>query len=660
MKKLRIIMIALLGLLPAAAAQDWVGTVPAPDFPPGLDWLNTERPLSLADLRGRIVLLDFWTYGCINCIHVIPELRALQEKYLDVLTVIGVHSAKFTNEADTANIRVIADRYGREEPLVNDLDFTVWRSYGMNAWPGFILVDPEGNIVGRHSGEGIYDLFDDVIETMVHVFDARGSLVRGVPDFGGDPLRPVRSALLYPGKVLADEGSGRVFISDTGNNRVVVADFSGLVLAVIGSGRADLVDGTFAEAAFNAPQGLTLDETGRLYVADTGNHSVRRADLEAGTVTTVAGQGRQEYMFGLSEVDGLTHGLNSPWDVLWLDGSVFTAMAGQHQLWRFDPGTSRLYLHAGSGRELLTDGELRKGGLNQPSGLSSDGQVLFVADAEASAIRSADVAEGGHLRTLVGTGLFDFGDVDGRGDEVRLQHPLGVAWDGSGVWIADTYNHSLKYLDPEGLTVRRVFGTGTPGFTDGAAGEAAFYEPGGLSWAHGVLFVADTNNHSIRIADPESGSVGSLELRDPEGLLAAPRPRAEEAFDEVVTLPGAVLQPGSFTFELTVTLPDGYTANHLAPLTLGLASDSPAVTVETPLLELREPDFPLTLTAEASAEEGAEAGLSADLSVYYCEETARQVCLIRQVRFLLPVRFSAADADASGRVEAAWQAPALP
>src|SRR5690625_75480 len=521
---------ALLAAAPAAAGQDWIGTVPAPDFPGGLDWLNTDAPLSLEDLRGRIVLLDFWTYGCINCIHVIPELERLQQEYADVLTVIGVHSAKFTNEADTDNIRLIADRYGRSEPIVNDAGFDVWRSYGMNAWPGFVLIDPEGDIVGRHAGEGIYDLFADVIENMVPVFEHLGTLEPGRKEFGTGAEVRARTALRYPGKVLADPGQDRLFISDTGNSRIVVTDISGTVLDVIGSGVRELRDGTFTEAAFRDPQGLALDGAGRLYVADTGNHALRRVDLGERTVETVAGHGAQEYMFNLTEVDGLTHGLNSPWDVLWLEDRLFVAMAGQHQVWRFDPDTSLLELHAGSGREVLSDEQLLKGGLNQPSGLTTDGTVLFIADAEASAIRRADAEAGGQLVTLVGTGLFDFGDEDGRADEVRLQHPLGVAWDGKGVYVADTYNHRLKLLDPEERSVVTVFGSGTPGLGDGTGTDALFYEPGGLSYADGLLFVADTNNHTIRITDPEMGSVESVQLHDPDALLTAAHTASDDAF----------------------------------------------------------------------------------------------------------------------------------
>src|SRR5690554_5093349 len=284
MRRLLLPLLLLLWLPAAAQDSRYLGTNAAVEFPEGLDWINTAQPLTLAGLQGRIVLLDFWTYGCINCVHVIPDLKALQDKYDEELVVIGVHSAKFTNEARTENIRLIADRYGREEPIVNDADFEIWRAYGMNAWPGFMLIDPEGNAVGRHAGEGIFDLFDGIISEMIPLFESRGTLQRQPLSFtGGAVVRP-RAALRFPGKVLADAATDRLFIADSGNNRIVVTDLSGEVQAVIGSGTAELRDGSFGEAGFNAPQGMTLDDQGNLYVADTGNHSLRLIDLAAGQV----------------------------------------------------------------------------------------------------------------------------------------------------------------------------------------------------------------------------------------------------------------------------------------------------------------------------------------------------------------------------------------
>jgi thiol-disulfide isomerase/thioredoxin len=279
---------------PAPPEQDgYAGTLPAPEFPPGLEWLNVAAPLTLADLRGKIVLLDFWTYGCINCLHVIPDLKRLEEKFADELVVIGVHSAKFSNEGETENIRQIIQRYEIAHPVINDNQFQVWQQYGVAAWPTFVLIDPRGNVLGYHAGEGIFDLFNQVIIGMIAQFDAEDGIDRTPLALKLESESLANSPLLFPGKVLADGENGRLFIADSSRNRIVVTDLDGVVLAVIGSGSAGFADGDFRSAAFRSPQGLTLADADTLYVADTGNHAVRRIDLAAGTVSTAAGTGVQ-------------------------------------------------------------------------------------------------------------------------------------------------------------------------------------------------------------------------------------------------------------------------------------------------------------------------------------------------------------------------------
>src|SRR5690554_79130 len=299
------LLLCVLLFSPTAMTQSFLGVQPAVPFPEGLDWINTDEPLTLEMLEGKIVLLDFWTYGCINCIHVIPDLQALEDKYADELVVIGVHSAKFDHEGGTENIRLVSERYDRTHPVVNDNAFQLWRSYGIAAWPSFILIDPEGMVLGRHSGEGIFQLFDSVIASMIEVFDERGTLDRTPLLLNAGAVVQPRAALRFPGGILADEAGNRLFIADSANHRIVVTDLTGVVLEVIGTGVPELRDGWLDEASFQRPHGMALAGPDVLYVADTGNHSIRLIDLSQRTVTTVAGVGRQEYMFGLDQVDAL-------------------------------------------------------------------------------------------------------------------------------------------------------------------------------------------------------------------------------------------------------------------------------------------------------------------------------------------------------------------
>jgi thiol-disulfide isomerase/thioredoxin len=605
-----------------------VGTVAAPEFPPDVEWLNTGRPLSLAELRGKVVLLDFWTYGCINCMHVIPDLKRLEEKYPDELVVIGVHSAKFTNEGDSDNIRQIIRRYELDHPIINDNEFAVWSTYGVNAWPTFVLIDPDGLVLGFHSGEGIYELFDFVIAGMIKEFGAKGRLDLTPLDIILEHEGLVDSPLLFPGKVLADEANGRLFIADSNHSRIVITDLEGLVLDVIGSGLAGWQDGGFATAAFFRPQGLTLADDNTLYVADTENHTLRRLDLASRLVTTVAGtgeQGRYQQFGG----NGLDVALNSPWDVLAHEGLIYIAMAGQHQLWLYEPATEVVRAFAGSGREELKDGLLEEGGLNQPSGLATDGRRLYFADSEASAIRYLDLARG-TLHTIVGTGLFDFGDVDGVGDMVRLQHPLGLVYRNGLLYVADTYNSKIKVVKPETRESSSFLGGSVAGWQDGH--QALFDEPGGLSLAGDKVYIADTNNHAIRVADLTTREVSTLVLVDRQGLLTR-QPEGSAYTGKIITLDPQTVAAGEGVIRLQLDLPDGYKLNELAPLSVEWSGQD-GVEVAEARYQAIAPKMPVTVPAVFH--EG-ETKLTADLVVYYCKAAAESLCLIERVRLLLPL-----------------------
>jgi thiol-disulfide isomerase/thioredoxin len=614
------------------AAQSYAGTVPAPEFPPGLDWLNTERPLSLADLRGKAVLLDFWTYGCINCIHIIPDLKKLEEKYADELVVIGVHSAKFENEGDTDNIRRIILRYELEHPVINDNQFQVWGEYGARAWPTLVLIDPEGNVLGFHSGEGIYGPFDEVIGAMVDEFDTKGRIDRTPLNLKLEKDSQVDSPLLFPGKILVDGENDRLFIADSNHNRIVITDLEGTVLEVVGDGRARLEDGSYETASFFRPQGLTLADEDTLYVADTENHAIRRIDLATMEVETVAGTGQQVYM-RFPAGPALTTPLNSPWDVLYHDGKVYIAMAGQHQLWAYEPESKSVMLHAGSGREELTDGALTDGGLNQPSGLATDGEILYFADSEASAIRTADIDTEGKLSTIVGTGLFDFGDEDGVGDDVRLQHPLGVVYQDGLLYVTDTYNSKVKVIDPETKESTTLLGGEESGWRDGD--DPLFDEPGGLSIHENKIYIADTNNHVVRIADLDSEEVNTLVLIDTDGLLTRQAPDQEYS-GKFITLDEQVVATGEGKIQLEVDIPDGYYVNESAPFSMDWTSSNNLIGFDPDVANtnIAEPEFPLSFSAEFS--EGADE-LTGDLVIYYCQGESRSLCLIERVRVKVPV-----------------------
>lgn len=441
----------------------------------------------------------------------LPQLRKLERKWSRELAVVGVHSPKFLSERESASVRAAILRLEVGHPVVNDRDFRIWQAYAVRAWPTLLFVDPRGRVIGKHEGEFRLEAFDELLRRMVEEFDAAGWLDRRPLPFERE-RRPDPTPLRFPGKVLADEAGGRLFVSDTGGHRIVVADLEGRVRQVVGSGAPGLADGPLAEAAFYQPQGLALDGD-TLYVADTENHALRAVDLAAGRVRTIAGTGAP-LLGPRAGGPPLSTALSSPWDLAIVAGTLYVAMAGTHQLWALPPGGERIAPHTGDGREALEDGPLEAASMNQPSGLATNGRQLYVADSEASAVRVVDPRPGGAIRTIVGEGLFEFGDRDGVGRAaVRLQHPLGVAWHEGIVYVADTYNHKLKRLDPKTGECRTLAGSGEAGHADGPADAARFSEPSGLSAAGRRLFVADTNNHAVRVASLDRGEITTLVFR---------------------------------------------------------------------------------------------------------------------------------------------------
>jgi DNA-binding beta-propeller fold protein YncE len=475
------------------------GPIRAPGLDGATGWLNVSAPVTIEQLRGKVVILDFWTYGCVNCMHVLRDLKTLEQRFPDELVVIGIHSPKFTNEKDQANLKRILIRYEIEHPVANDANLEIWRRYGAKAWPTRVIIDPAGNLVGTALGEGNLEGFLNAVRTVVRVFDERGEINRSPLPLDLERRHHADQPLLYPGKVLADERHGRLFISDSNHNRIVVSTLDGTLIETIGSGLRGENDGIFLQARFRRPQGLALDASGDLlYVADTENHQVRVVDFVARAVHTLAGTGKQAAWMGEGG-DALRLDLNSPWDLAVKPGILIVAMAGSHQIWVIDLLNDQAYPYAGTGEEARRDGAVNEAAFAQPSGIAVDGNTLYVADAESNTIRALALPPENTLTTLAGGDLFDFGDRDGIGDDVRLQHPLGVAARDGRVFIADTYNHKIKALDPSTGTVSTL--------------ASGFAEPGGLSLAAGKLYVADTNHHAIRTVDLSSGRVDTLTIQ---------------------------------------------------------------------------------------------------------------------------------------------------
>ncbi|WP_207564400.1 NHL domain-containing thioredoxin family protein [Streptomyces sp. CA-256286] len=411
-------------------------------------WLNTgDRQYTLSELRGRIVILDFWTFCCVNCLHVLDELRELEEKHRDTVVIIGVHSPKFVHEAEHQAVVDAVERYEVHHPVLDDPELATWKQYAVRAWPTLVVIDPEGYVVAQHAGEGHAHAIEKLVEELEAEHGAKGTLRRGDGPYVAP--EPVATHLRFPGKALLLPDGG-FLVSDTTRHRLVELDEDGeTVRRHFGTGERGLSDGGPDEARFSEPQGLAVLPDGRIAVADTVNHAIRALDLTTGVTSTLAGTGRQWWQGTPTSGPAREVDLSSPWDLAWFGDRLWIAMAGVHQLWTYDPEDRAVRVAAGTTNEGLVDGPAAEAWFAQPSGLavSADGERLWIADSETSALRWVDRDE--HVHTAVGTGLFDFGHRDGAASQALLQHPIGVTAlpDGS-VAISDTYNHALRRYDP--------------------------------------------------------------------------------------------------------------------------------------------------------------------------------------------------------------------
>lgn len=408
--------------------------------------------------------------------------------------MIGVHSGKYHAERKTLRIQDAVSRLGVHHPVVNDRQFRIWRSFAVSAWPTIVAINGRGYVVGAHAGEFSAEALSPFLDTLV-AGKPTNIEKNATMDDGADALVPAADvmSLRYPGKVAVD--GMRIAISDSGNHRVIVGHLDGNTVAVeriIGGSRRAFADGP--TAAFDSPQGLAFDGD-TLLVADAENHSIREIDLGSGTTRTLAGTGNQ-----LRTVRDRNEGaLSSPWDLTISNGKIYVAMAGTHQLWVIDVATRVAHAYAGMGGEDIRDGSRAEALLAQPMGITHRGTRLYFADSESSAIRWCDT-DSGDVATILGTGLFDFGDADGVGDKVRLQHPQGVAVAPNGrLLIADSYNDCLKWIDPVSRSSTKWI--------------AGLSEPSGVACGPDRAYVADTNAHRVAAVDYESGELTSLTLR---------------------------------------------------------------------------------------------------------------------------------------------------
>jgi thiol-disulfide isomerase/thioredoxin/sugar lactone lactonase YvrE len=615
--------------------------------PAGLDgataWLNVTRPLTKADLEGRVVVVDFWTSACINCLHTLPILAQLEKTHAGQgLVVVGVHSPKFDAEIENERLRAAIAENEIAHPVAVDGQMKIWTAWAARSWPTVIVLDVHERVVFRRSGEPDKEELAAAVAGALDEAKREGLLKTG-PIAGLAPEGKDTGPLAFPGKIIA-LANGDVAVSDTLHHRIVFADSSFTVKEVVGSGLSGAKDGTYGEASFDKPQGLAASANGDVvYVADVENHLVRAIDRKAKTVTTVAGKGVLADHVLKRKGPGRETALRSPWDLVFTNDLLYVALAGSHQIAVFDPKDGTIAPFAGDGSEKRVDGPAAEAAFAQPSGLTTDGKTLWVADSESSSVRAIDLATR-QVKTVVGKDLFVFGDVDGAADKVRLKHPLGIVYgapkgEQAALWVVDTYNSKVKRVD-------LVTGSTRTFAKD-------LFEPSGIALVSGSLVVTDSKRH--RLARVSEMNVEPITLK---GLVAPARGVAVDAGAPVanqklekVEIPEVRMRPDApTTVRVTWKAPPGTAVNDDAPFKVrwnrsdGLA-EAPA-DVKTVGNKVKD-GFSVTVKPMAGA---PVATLAGDIDIVICDAATHSVCI--PVKRSLELGFmSVKDAAPEAKIE---------
>jgi DNA-binding beta-propeller fold protein YncE len=470
----------------------------APEFSAGLEWFNVDHPVRLSDQGGRVVLIDFDVWSAVYCKRTLNILQALDRKYRGELVIISVHAPRFPAEMRRSHVVKAVNKYGIKHPVVHDADMKLCHMYGIKTWPTLVLVDCEGMVLGALFGEDKLPQLDKIIRHQVE--KSRKCQPARTLSYSKKYIPEPSAMLSFPGRLVA--AHDRLYVADSGNNRILVLSSDGQILRQYGGEAAGFIDGNESSAAFYNPQGMTLAGD-FLYVADEGNHAIRRIHLRSGDVDTIAGTGKPGLFFPDGCDAAVNVSLNSPCDVVLKDSKLYIAMSGLHQIWCLSLVANTIKVISGSGKEGLLDGPASVAAFSQPSGLTLLFNRLYSVDAGTSAVREIDI-ETGSVRTIVGEGRSVFGDIDGTGKVARLQYPLDISADQMHrmLWITDTYNNKIKRIGVNSEFVSSV------------VVDRRLDEPGGLAFHDDTLYIANTNAHEIMCLNPNNGHAETLNVSE--------------------------------------------------------------------------------------------------------------------------------------------------
>ncbi len=592
-------------------------------------WFNTAKPLEKEDVKDKIILLNFWSYSCVKCLQLIPELKKLQDEYGNKLAIISVHSPKFSNEKNEGGIRKAIIRHDITNPVINDADLKIWNQYQVKLWPTLILFNTNGKIYDQY-----FDLNDSKsIERALS--DTKKLLNRYNHQLSRNSLpiileknRLISNVLESPTKIkysakfdYKSYSGAAIFIANSAKNTIIISSISGEILAQIGSGKSGKEDGSFSDASFDLPQGL-LYHNDKLYVADTNNHLIREVDFKSEKVTTILGSGNiglpitSDKKIAAKKVD-----LASPTDIEFFPNRQFIAIANSasDQILSYDVEKKEVSVLAGSGKEGNEDGKLPNNSLAQTSDLVAYSNKLYFIDSKSNSLRYLN--NQGVVETLI-KGKLQSSQNNKNSPQNRdaLQNPTGLEIDDSGIYISDSFDHQIKKYNQTTNDLTVLVGNQQNG--DSLGTRTSFDEPNGIISIMDRLYVADKNNNRIVVLDRGSLVSSLLDIMPP---LKLPQESLAEYLPNLQTLPAINVKADNLV-TLEIAIEHGYKINEMGPSFINLLQEEKKDRMQL----INVYDWRAIGSREIKLQQ-LDIGKNYMLQgvIYYCENKQNSLCYIR-------------------------------
>ncbi len=584
-------------------------------------WFNVERPLTVEDFKDRVILLDFWTYACVNCIQALPEIKKIEKEFGNKLLIIGIHSGKFDNEKDVAAIRKAIVKYDINYPVLHDPDLKIWNNFALKSWPTFIVINPHGNIEKIVVGEDNLGKIRKNIRKLASRF--KYEINRDPVPLALEKNNIIGNVLTFPTKIeYAANFSYKtrkipvLFISNSGANSIIASSLTGETVLKIGSGKEGFEDGSLGVASFSKPRGLLFDGK-KLYVADSGNNALRMVDFENGMVSTLVGSGKKGKIISDSYMEAKNVDLASPNDIAFFPNKDVIAIAntGSNQILGYNIDKKTIAVLAGNGAAGMAQNTLA-----EPSALAPYQDRLYFLDAASSSLRVLD--KNGSIKTLVGQGVNKFGNKNGDKEVALMQHPIGLMVDDTGAYIADSFNHIIRKYSFSTNKISDLIGNHKKGDALGSASATELDEPDGIAAVLNNFYIVDSNNNRVLVTNRASLKSEILDIIPP---LKLPKEGFLEYLPNLQTNDRATVKDDT-EINLNIDLNQGWKINELGPSfvnLLELIDDRKAnliASFDWHMVKNKKMKLPKLKAGQSYMLQG---------TIYYCEDKKNALCYVK-------------------------------